>query len=93
MTFAQRRNRLTTHFSESIPVFKRSTYVLTGPVACKVNTESVTLEWVFTVGTDNRKPKLWEKILSQCYWDHNRFCMGYPAWDRIRSSAVSDHRL
>jgi len=23
MTFAQRRNRLTTHFSERIPVFKR----------------------------------------------------------------------
>jgi len=31
MTFAQRRNRLTTHFSESIPVVKRriSVYVKT----------------------------------------------------------------
>jgi len=27
MTFAQRRNRLTTHFSESIPVVKRHTIV------------------------------------------------------------------
>jgi len=28
MTFAQRRNRLTTHFSERIPVVKRRTSVL-----------------------------------------------------------------
>jgi len=27
MTFAQRRNRLTRHFSESIPVVKRRTFV------------------------------------------------------------------
>jgi len=29
MTFAQLRNRLTTHFSERIPVFKRRISVLT----------------------------------------------------------------
>jgi len=28
MTFAQQRNRLTTHFSESIPVVKRSMTVI-----------------------------------------------------------------
>jgi len=28
MTFAQRRNRLTTHFSERIPVFKRRISVI-----------------------------------------------------------------
>jgi len=27
MTFAQRRNRLTTHFSERIPVFKEPGYL------------------------------------------------------------------
>jgi hypothetical protein len=29
MTFAQQRNRLTTHFSETIPVVKRRIYVVT----------------------------------------------------------------
>jgi hypothetical protein len=52
-----------------------STYVrecdkgyLTGPIAFKVNRKLKC-----TVGTDNRKQKLWEKNLYRCELDYNKF--------------------
>jgi len=41
MTFAQRRNRLTTHFSERIPVVKRRVYVLSRKAKSQFQTRSV----------------------------------------------------
>ena len=56
MTFAQRRNRLTTHFSERIPVVKRR---LTVSVAHSVN-----LVWKFFTRTSSSKRDFHENPLS-----------------------------
>jgi len=54
MTFAQRRNRLTTHFSESIPVVKRHLTVrgsIDSSLQGRISVESERV--VASVSTDN----------------------------------------
>jgi len=60
MTFAQPRNQLTMHFSERIPVIKRSISVYIQPVTYTVlslltnnsgilNSEVLAISWLFTI--------------------------------------------
>jgi hypothetical protein len=51
MTFAQRRNRLTTHFSERIPVVKRRVSVLNDTRRIELEELSVLQSTVVTVRT------------------------------------------
>ena len=52
MTFAQRRNRLTTHFSERIPVVKRRISLITCYVMPERGAENVQVHVFFTPALD-----------------------------------------
>jgi len=98
MTFAQRRNRLTTHFSERIPFVKRRVAVFTSWIALQKKW------WIFVSArwnAANSGRPIWNIIIASSIWGHiytliacRRHCPCHlPGWHTSHTSFMRSAHL